>query len=64
MMNKFLKVSSIAMIILGIVKTFSGDSAAGFVLIVSGCIVDLQLDSKSQHDRIQALEQKDKKDAT
>ena len=63
-MNTILKLASVVMIILGMVKTLTGDSALGFILITSGCIVDLQLTARDQEERLKKLEGKDKADAT
>lgn len=63
-MNTILKIASLAMIVLGMIQTLSGNSPLGFVLITSGCIVDLQVTAREQEERIKNLEQKDKKDAT
>lgn len=52
------------MIVLGMIQTLTGNSPLGFILITSGCIVDLQLTARDQEARLLALEQKDKKDAT
>ena len=63
MMKNILKVTSIVLLILGVIKTISGDPN-GFILIAVGSIMDLQAGHMDLTERILALEQKDKKDAT
>ena len=63
-MNTILKIASLAMIVLGMIQTLSGNSPLGFVLITSGCIVDLQVTAREQEARLKALEGKDNKNAT
>lgn len=63
MAKTILKVGSLIMIILGIVKLLSGDGV-GAVLIVAGTIADLQAGHMDLTERILALEKKEKKNGT
>lgn len=63
MLKGLLKGTAIAFLIFGIVQTVMGNPA-GAIFLIAGCIMDLQAANMDTQERLAALENKGKDNAT